>query len=280
LGNCKNRGSFKKKLFFFAFFIVLLKINGSCFAQNSGSRSDFQRQNDRDTERWSLSTYFTEKNKLKQADLLIRFYSNGKGPKSGPRLEPFVYGLWYNGLESDGSTWEGVGYGGNLYFNNFISGIFKIPTPNIVPGVFGEHREEVARGVSRIDTYGPSLRFFGRNQQDSALFINLKDTQRDLEGHFYEEWNWEAAAVLYIAQNLRIEGSWLFSNDDWPAFPSNYAKQSGFKLGGGIEIGIFRISGFFEKNSFTIINPNYTTNPMALKSFDEIRRVVQVGFSI
>ena len=276
----KKKGLIKKKLFFFLLFIIFLQKNDPCYSQSSSGKSDFQRQKDRDTERWSLSTYFTEKNRLKQADYLIRFYSDGKGAKNGPRLEPFVYGLWYNGLASDGSTWDGVGYGGSLYFNNFISGIFKIPTPNIVPGVFGEHREEVARGVSRIDTYGPSLRFFGRNQQDSALFINLKDTQRDLEGQFYEEWNWEAAAVLYIAQNLRVEGSWLFSNDDWPAFPSSYAKQSGFKIGGGIEIGIFRISGFFEKNSFTIINPNYTANPNALKSFDEIRRVVQVGFSI
>jgi hypothetical protein len=281
LSNYKNLRSIKRIIFYFILCKIQVQVNQLVFAQNNSSRlSNFQRQNERDTERWSLSTYFTEKNKLKQADFLIRFYSDGKAPKNGPRIEPFIHGLWYNGLESDGSTWEGVGYGGSLYFNNFISGIFKIPTPNIVPGVFGEHREEVLRGVSRIDTYGPSLRFFGRNQQDSALYINLKNTQRDLEGQYYEEWNWEAAAVLYIAQNLRVEGSWLFSNDDWIAFPSNYAKQSGFKVGGGIEIGIVRISGFFEKNSFTIINPNYSMNPMALKSFDEIRRIIQFGISI
>lgn len=276
----KNKELWNRKLLYLPFLLLIFQINISCFAQSSaGYSSNNQRQGDRNSERWSLSTYFTEKNKLKQSDFLIRFYSDGKG-KNGPRIEPFVYGLWYNGLESDGSTWEGFGYGGNLYFNNFISGIFKIPTPNIVLGAFGDHREEVARGVSRIDTFGPSLRFFGRNQQDSAIFINLKDTQRTLQGQYYEEWNWEAATVLYIAQNLRIEGSWLFSNDDWPAFPSTYAKQSGFKIGGGIEIGILRISGFFEKNSFTMINPNLTANPTILKSFDEIRRVVQVGISI
>lgn len=212
--------------------------------------------------------------------MLIRFYSDGKGDKNRPRLEPFVYGLWYNGLESDGTSFEGVGYGASLYFNNFISGIFKIPTPNIVPGVFGEHREEVDRGVSRIDSFGPSLRFFGRNQQDSALFLNLKNTQRDLRGQYFEEWNWEAAAVFYIAQSLRVEGSWLFSNDDWQAFPSSYAKQSGFKIGGGIEIGVLRISGFFEKTYFTIKDQNNTTNPSGVTTFDEIRRVVQVGISI
>lgn len=260
-----------KKIFFILFFFISNKF---CFAQNTGTR-----QNERNSERWSLSTYFTERAKLKQSDLLIRFYSDGSG-KNRPRIEPFAYGLWYNSLLSDGSTWEGIGYGGSLYFNNFISGIFKIPTPNIVPGVFGEHREEMSRNISRIDSYGPSLRFFGRNQQDSALFINLKNTQRDLQGQYYEEWNWETAAVIYIAQNIRLEGSWLFSNDDWPAFSSNYAKQSGFKIGGGIEIGFFRVSGFFEKNSFNIKNPNYTLNPNALKSFDEIRRVIQVGISI
>lgn len=260
-----------KKIFIILFFFISNKF---CFAQNTGTR-----QNERNSERWSLSTYFTERAKLKQSDLLIRFYSDGSG-KNRPRIEPFAYGLWYNGLLSDGSTWEGIGYGGSLYFNNFISGIFKIPTPNIVPGVFGEHREEMSRNISRIDSYGPSLRLFGRNQQDSALFINLKNTQRDLQGQYYEEWNWETAAVIYIAQNIRLEGSWLFSNDDWPAFSSSYAKQSGFKLGGGIEIGFFRVSGFFEKNSFIIKNPNYTLNPNALKSFDEIRRVIQVGISI
>lgn len=277
----KSKKLFKKKIPFFLFFIFLLQINLPILAQYSSKKSfDFQRQNDRNAERWSLSTYFTEKNKLKQSDFLIRFYSDGKEAKNGPRLEPFIYGLWYNGLESNGKTWEGVGYGGSIYFNNFVSGVFKIPTPNIVPGAFGEHREEVARGVSRIDTFGPSLRFFGRNQQDSALFINLKNTQRDLQSHYYEEWNWEAAAVIYLAQNLRVEGSWLFSNDDWQAFPSSYAKQNGFKVGGGIEIGILRLSGFFEKNSFTIKHPNCVENPMAVKSFDEIRRVIQLGISI
>ncbi len=233
------------------------------------------RQNERDNERWSMSTYFTEKNKLKYSDFLLRFYSDGKG-KNTPRLEPFVYGLWYNGLTSDGSLWEGVGYGGSIYFNNFVSGILKIPTPNIVPGVFGEHREEVARGVSRFDTYGPTLRFFGRNQQDSALFLNLKKTERDLLGKYYEEWNWEAGAVVYLAQSIRAEGTWLFSNDDWQAFPSSYAQQSGFRFGGGIEVGFLRVSGYFEKISYTMKNPA----PNTLRSFDEIRRIIQVGISI
>ncbi len=245
------------------------------FSNTSYAQKYWVRQNERDNERWSMSTYFTEKNKLKYADFLLRFYSDGKG-KNAPRIEPFAYGLWYNGLTSDGSLWEGVGYGGSLYFNNFISGLFKIPTPNIVPGVFGEHREEMARGISRFDTYGPSLRFFGRNQQDTALFLNLKKTERDLLGKYYEEWNWEAGAVIYLAQNLRTEGSWLFSNEDWQAFPSSYAQQSGFRFGGGIEVGFLRVSGYFEKISYTIKNPA----PNSLRSFDEIRRIIQVGISI
>lgn len=242
----------------------------NCFAQKY-----WVRQKDRDSERWSMSTYFTEKNKLKYSDFLLRFYSDGKG-KNYPRVEPFIYGMWYNGGTSDGSQWEGIGYGGSLYFNNFISGLFKIPTPNIVPGVLGEHREEVARGVSRFDTYGPSLRFFGRNQQDSALFLNLKKTERDLLGTYYEEWNWETGFVIYLAQNLRTEGYWIFSNDDWPAFGSSYAKQEGFRIGGGIEIGILRVSGFFEQLTYHINNPQ----PDTASSFNEIRRVIQIGISI
>ncbi|APJ03590.1 hypothetical protein [Silvanigrella aquatica] len=272
----KHKDQFINKSIKYSILAILLIINKFTYAQSS---SNFQRQNDRNSERWSLTTYFTEKNKLKQSDLLIRFYSDGSG-KNTPRLEPFIYGVWYNANGSDGTVWEGMGYGGSLYFNNFISGILKIPTPNIVLGAFGEHREEASRNLNHIDTFGGSLRFFGRNQQDSALFINFRNSQRPLQGQYYEEWNWEAAVIVYLAQRLRFEGSWLFSNNDWPAIPSNYAQQSGFKVGGGIEIGIFRFSGFFEKNSFIITNPNYTANPMALKSFDETRRVLQVGFSI
>ncbi|KAB8033736.1 hypothetical protein [Fluviispira multicolorata] len=277
--------SFKNKWIFFIkiilFIMTLLYINkGYCQGYGSsgggGSSITLKRQSDRNNERWSLSTFIFERNKLKESDLLIRFYTSGKDSKNTPRLEPFVNGIWYNGFETNGDTWEGAGYGGSLYFNNFISGTFKIPTPNIVLGIIGEHREEVSHGISHFDTYGPSLRFFGRNQQDSAIYLNLKNTQRQLENQYYEEWNWEAAAVIYLAQGLRVEGSWLFPNSDWMAFPSNYAAQKGFKIGGGIEIGILRISGFYENTNFEIKNPAAN----ARQFFNETRRIIQIGLSI
>ncbi|BBH52965.1 hypothetical protein [Fluviispira sanaruensis] len=272
----KSSRSWIKIITFFVIFLYIEKGYCQGNSSKSGVSFSYKRQNDRDSERWSLSTFFFERNKLKQSDLLIRFYTSGKDSKNSPRLEPYVYGNWYNGFDTDGSTWEGSGGGGSIYFNNFISGIFKVTTPNLVLGVFGDHREELSRGVSKIDSFGPSIRLFGRNQQDSALFLNLRNTQRRLEGQYFEEWNWEAGAVIYIAQALRIEGSWLFSNDDWRAFPSTYAAQQGYKVGGGIEIGILRISGFFENNSFTIKNPAAN----ARQNFNESRRVVQVGLSI
>lgn len=268
-----------KTTYLFSFFILLNIFFSSTNATAQGSKFGFspaKRQNERDNERWSLSTFLFERNKLKSSDLWIRFFTNGNDSKNYPRLEPFAYGLWYNGFDNNNPYWEGYGYGANVYFNNFISGLFKVSTPNIVLGVFGEVREEVPRKVYPISSYGPSLRFFGRNQQDSAFFINLKNTQRKILGTAYEAWNYEVGLVLYLLQGLRAEAAWVFSNKELLAFPSSLADQSGFKIGGGIELGILRISGFFEKTTFTLSNPDITYG----KNLNETRRIVQVGITL
>ena len=259
--------------------IVLIQIFFSSFSVFAKSGITFERQFERDSERWTLTTNFTS-GKNKNTGLLLRLFNDGKSSKSGPRLEPYLYGFWYKGLQNDGTAWEATGYGGFLYFNNFISGIFSITTPNIVLGIIGESRDERKKSNGMITSYGPSLRLFGLNQQDTALYLNFKHTQRLLQGVAYQEWNWEAAAVIYLAHNLRVEGSWLFSNSDWRASPSNFAEQKGFKIGGGIEIGILRIDGFYERTMYTIKDPTALADASKAQPFDEARQVIKIGISL
>jgi len=259
--------------------IVLIQIFFSSFSTFAKSGITFERQFERDSERWTLATNFTS-GKNKNSDLLLRLFNDGKSSKSGPRLEPYLYGFWYKGLQNDGTAWEATGYGGFLYFNNFISGIFSITTPNIVLGIIAESRDERKKNNGIITSYGPSLRLFGLNQQDTALYLNFKQTQRLLQGVAYQEWNWEAAAVIYLAHNLRVEGSWLFSNSDWQASPSNFAEQKGFKIGGGIEIGILRIDGFYERTMYTIKDPTALADASKAQPFDEARQVIKIGISL
>jgi hypothetical protein len=272
------RGIFQNGSRFFTALCALLLAAEAAHAQSPGLQALSERKQERDAERWSMSNYLAGKAELKRQDILYRFYQGGT-EKSRPRVEPHLYGLGLTGRSSgDSSSGEfvGVGYGGSLYFNNFLSTLLRSPTPNVVLGLFGERREEQSDTPSKLHLlWGGSLRLFAMNHQDSGLFLNYRVLRRDVAGKSWREEAWEAAAKFYISPQMSIEGGYIFGSSLWPARPSERGEHSGYWGGGSLEVLMFRLSARFEKDRFDLFR-----RENGVSSTDELRRVLMLGIVI
>jgi hypothetical protein len=224
-----------------------------------------ERQEQRRKESWYFSQHLGAKSESARQDVLYRFYrSQAHNPR--PRLEPFVFGLGATVLARDFATsgvvdgtsggtlgasdtarregFRSAGYGGELYFNDFVSGILGIPTLNIVPGVRAERLEDDGSSANRVTTsWGPSLRLFGSNAQDTALFLSYRNTRRDALGERYQAWHWLGGGRIYLLPVLAGEGEAQFSETFWPGRPDARAKRASWWAGGYLEVSVVR-AGF------------------------------------
>lgn len=214
------------------------------------------RQAEREDERWFFSDYLASKQKSQRLDLLYRLYT-APGQGKGPRVEPYFYGLGSAGSErtdttsvtgaesqtsSSSAAVRTAGYGGVIYFNNFVSGLTGFSTVNIVPGVSGERREESLDSGKRVALiWGPGVRLFAKNQQDSGLFLNYRNIRRQAFGMQSQAWLWEAGAKLYLMPALCLEGQAFFNESFLRGKPWSMAKIEGSAWGGYFEFQMIRI---------------------------------------
>lgn len=238
---------------------------GAAFAQGGGGGLG-ERQKDREATRWYFTDVMGAKRQSKNLDLLYRFYvSEREKPK--PRLEPTFLGVGGTGWarmtdpadsggvtggnaapgaapESDGTkrSFTSVGFGGSVFFNNFIVGTLGIPMPNLTLGVDGFRREETHEGRrSDVVSYAPSLRLFGKHQQDSALFVNYRYLARDVFSERFKAWAWEGAARFYLFPQLCAEGSYLVPEERLKGASSDVATLGAHSYGGYMEFYMFRL---------------------------------------
>ncbi len=279
----------------YTWMILFLSVFASqaALAQKGSGGALSGRQKERDDQKWSFSSYLGNKGKLKEQDLLYRFYTSSD-KKNSARVEPLFFGLGgvgdfteKNSLETlpeemdsseenlpENNKFTGIGYGGSVYFNNFISSLGKFTTPNFVLGMRGEQWEEKKATKSPVRlTWGPSIRFFARHQQDTAIFLNYLQHKRQVFQKEYDAWEWEAQGILYLGPGLGAEGSYVFSEKQFKGKPSELATRKAYSYGGFFELGMFRFGGRFSRDSFVS-----KENPA--DSLTETRRILYLALSI
>lgn len=220
------------------------------------------RRAERGKESWYFSDYLARKGESARLDALYRFYQ-GERRKPKPRLEPTIeafaytqhareWDSWGDGRASRGSH-RGAGASGEIWANDFVSGLLGIPTLTIVPGVRGERREDTGNPRNTVAVgWGPSLRLFGANQQDSALFATYRNTRRSVLGQPYDGWAWDAGGRLYLFPFLAAEGEAVLDEGSVRGKPSRLAARSGFRGGGYLEWGIVRAGFRFAREEYRL----------------------------
>ena len=279
----KNLKFKKHILVFVAVFLCFYEAKSFAQMKDIGQRQKVRRQ-----EGLYFSDYLTAKNKNFHQDLLYRFYTS-QNSKPTPRIEPYFYGLGFTGTEVTNSNdlaqnkivnndaVKGTGYGGAVYFNNFVAGVTGWAMPNFVLGVAGERREGVRNEKSDLHlSWVGSVRFFAQNQQDTAFFINYRNNRRNLFGQAFQEWSWEVSSKVYLFPGLALEGASLIAQDILPGKASQFASHTAFGVGGFIEIQMFRLGMRLERENFKETKSATSQNRIA----NDERRMIYLGTSL
>lgn len=267
---------------------------GPAFGQGAASGGIAERQAERRKEGWYFSDHLGLKSESARQDVLYRFYQS-QGRKTRPRVEPFVYGLGSTAvakasMENTPQTttlsnetsalavpprraFTSAGFGGEVFFNHFVSGLLGVPTLNIVPGVRGERVEDASNPENAVTTaWGPTVRLFGANAQDTALFLSYRNTRRSVLGLSYAAWHWQGGGRIYLLPMLAAEGEGVFNESFLQGKASPVARRSGWWAGGYVEFSIVRAGYRFGKEEFRM----HGDDARALR---EERRILYVGLA-
>ena len=231
-----------------------------------------ERATERGDESWYFSDYMQSKQKSKALDYQYRFFLSQRENRK-PRVEPAIYGLAFsaNAKEAfveDGTPWQGAGtrqgysYGGEVYFNNFVGALLQIPTLTIVPGIVGR-RSEVTHSSGRTKggeryriapetVWGPSVRLFGSNGQDSALFVDYILIKRNDLGIAMKEWRWQGRLRFYLSPVLALEAGGAPDHRAVRGVPDAHFWTKNFHLGGFLEWKAFRLGYVYERHFFEL----------------------------
>lgn len=256
------------------------------------------RQGEKRKEGWYFSDHLTAKSESARQDVIYRFYQS-QAKKNRPRLEPFVYGLGSTGIahgslqtsqsphfrtaQQASSSADAVappkrsfassGFGGEIFFNHFVSGFLGVPTLNIVPGVRGERVEDGSNPDNKVSVHwGPSVRLFGAHGQDTALFLSYRNTRRSVLGEKFEAWHWQGGGRFYFFPALAAEGEGLFNEDFLKGKASSLAGLSGWRAGGYLEFSVVRMGYRFSREVYRMKG----TDPRKVR---EERRSVYLGIA-
>jgi hypothetical protein len=225
-----------------------------------------ERQTERRKEGWYFSDHLSAKSQSARQDVLYRFYQS-QNKKTRPRVEPFVFGLGstavakgavespnVSGLASPARrAFTSSGFGGEVFFNHFVSGLLGVPTLNIVPGLRGERVEEPANPDNKVAVgWGPTVRLFGANAQDTALFLSYRNTRRSVLGEAYNAWHWQGGGRVYVLPALAAEGEGIFNESFLQGKASALARRSGWWAGGFVEFSVVRVGYRFSKEHYHI----------------------------
>ena len=264
--------------------MILVWILVSVLVPEARAQGGFgQRQDERRKESWYFTDHLGAKAESSRQDVLYRFYqSQGKKPR--PRVEPFIYGIGAAATsKATGTATEvtpgteraaltSAGFGGELFFNNFVSGTLGIPTLNIVPGVRGERTEDTSNPSNGFTgSWGPAVRLFGANAQDTALFLSYRNTRRSLLGEKYAAWHWQGGARFYIFPMLAIEGEGIANEGFVRSKTSPLAVRKGWSAGGYLEFAALRAGFRYGVEDFRFRE--------GARSLREERRSVYVGIA-
>jgi hypothetical protein len=207
-------------------------------------------------------------------DLVYRMYT-GEREKPYPRLEPMFEGgiastrrIQSGSLNVENETLsvnennlQQSFYGrATLHFNNFVTGIFKIPMPNIVPGAIYQISQFKQNKNERTESVGFSLRLFSKNQQDGAVFLEGMRTKgnftvaRSGNGEPYQMsflgWENRVRGQLYLMSSIGIQGGMYFEPQLFKHRMLDSPTHSGWEAGGFLEFKILRVGYLFQTDSW------------------------------
>jgi hypothetical protein len=255
------------KQFFIQIFLCCFCIF-STNANAEGTKIIEKRDSDRKKERWQFSDYLSQKKKIFDMDLVYRMYT-GQREKPYPRIEPMLEAGFASVTESEENAGNNVETGvkksfsgrATLHFNNFVTGIFKIPMPNIVLGSIYQFNQFENNSQHKIESVGGSLRLFSKNQQDGAIFIEALRTKGRmtlLDGSTKRFIGWEnqARAQFYLFPAFGINGGAFFPAKIFKQSALSVPTRKGFEAGGFFEIKIFRFGYMFQKHTWEFNNQN------------------------
>lgn len=214
-----------------------------------------RRKTEREKENWYFSDLMSYKSRSRDLDLLYRFYTR---PEDGaaPRVEPAFHVSLSTGLarpapSPSSGNFGGLGYGGSLHFNHFLSAFTGLPTPNIVPGIFAERLEESgSQGPGLTTRWGPSLRFLARNQQDLAVYLQLRVEKGVVWARGFSASQAELSARMFLLPFLGLEGAFLVDENFLSVRKDPNASRTGYSFAPFIEAGVFRLRARFERERF------------------------------
>jgi hypothetical protein len=231
------------------------------------TKSIEKRDSTRKKERWQFSDYLTQKKKLFDMDLVYRMYTSQR-EKPYPRIEPMFEG----GIASVKKTEDFLedeltqAYFGRatLHFNNFISGIFKIPTPNIVPGALYQITQSKRNKNEKTESIGFSLRIFSKNQQDGALFLegyrsrgnfvlrtNTSNNRPSETTVSFLGWENRVRAQLYLFPSMGLSGAYAFKPSLFKQRGLETPERKNWEAGAFLEFKILRLGYLFQSETWS-----------------------------
>jgi hypothetical protein len=210
-----------------------------------------QRGEERKKESWYFTDYLSHKSESGRLDLLYRFY-RGQAKKPKPRLEMSLEGLAQEKeTRPIGNKNRAFGVRADGWIVDVFSALTGLPTLNVVPGVRLERLEENDNPFNRVAVrWGPSVRLFGVNQQDTALFFSHLNTRRSVQGEKFSSWAYFGGGRIYLAPFLAVEGGSFFSEKALRGKPSPLAEQRGFEVASFLEVAAVRAGFRYEEESF------------------------------
>ncbi len=244
-----------------------------------------KREAERKQEKWYFSEHIANKRSSKRLDLLYRFFLGQRAPRARVELDVYAAGEALRQSPDNDTvnvhSGTGVGYGGRIAFNNFVSAVTGLRTPNVVPTAFGSTLDIQASGEHEGSTsvsYGGGLRFFGQNPEDTAVYVDYGrqryqllappagvssvtlDTGTQPTTRDYDAWVPRISAQLYLFPALALTGGGVINESFVPPHViSESFVLSEFQAGLQLDIVLIRLGYDYLERGFQPKNPQVGT---------------------
>lgn len=245
-----------------------------------------EREKEREREKWYFTDHLSGKSRSSKLDLLYKFFLGSRSPRPRVELAGGVVGELTRinlGVEagSIGLGRQGVGYGGRIAFNNFVSGLTGLRTLNIVPNFsarlvesrFGSAElgfSDTNSFVSDSDRIAGGFRLMGENLADSAFYVDYERRRArllrssdglNLNVTQFESWLVNVRAEIYLFPALAFTGSAVLDDkmvESHHVSPTHSLHE--FSFGGHLDLSMFRISYEYIERDYLPIGSSQVEN--------------------